>query len=105
MDIREGINPARLSKFPSSRGALILSKRSGKKEKLSIFEQAKKFNIEIVLVEEMKFKLIGKSEKNISSTGKSSPKSVKEIQTQGQVRKLKEPFLKVEDHSGNFRSL
>ena len=37
----------------------------------------------------MKFELVGKSEKNISSTGKTSPKSVKEIQTQGQVRKLK----------------
>ena len=55
---------------------------------MSIFEQAKEFNIEIVLVEEMKFELIGKSEKNVSPTGKTSPKSVKEIQTQGQVRKL-----------------
>ena len=63
MDKKKGINPAQLSKFPSSRGALILSKRSRKKEKLSIFEQAKKFNIEIVLVEEMKFELVGKSEK------------------------------------------
>ena len=51
--------------------------------------------MEIVLVEEMKFDLVGKSEKNISSTGKASPKSVIKIQTQGQVRKLKEPFLKV----------
>ena len=105
MDKKEGVNPAQPSKFPSSRGALILSKRSGKKEKLSIFEQAQKFNIEIVLVEEMKFELIGKSEKNISSTGKTSPKRAKEIKTPGQVRKLKEPFLKVEDHSGNFRPL
>ena len=37
IDKKEGINPAQLSKFQSSRGALILSKRSGKKEKLSIF--------------------------------------------------------------------
>ena len=34
---KEGINPAQLSKFPSSRGALILSKRSGNNEKISIF--------------------------------------------------------------------
>lgn len=92
MDKKEGINPAQLSKFPSPRGALILSKRSGKKEKLSIFEQAKKLNIEIVLVEEMKFELIGKSEKNISSTGKTSPKRVKKFKHKVKLGSLKNHF-------------
>ena len=98
-------NSAKLSTVPSSRGALILSKTSGKKEQISIFEQAKMFNIEIILVEEISLPLAERSGKNIPSRKKTRSKRAKEIKNQVQVRSLKEPFLKVEDHSGIFRPL
>lgn len=104
LEKREKLTSKKLLGDPSSRGAMFLARATKDRNKVSIFERAKRLGVNVVRLKEIDFSLWRKKE--LSDCSYSKEASTKDrVQRAHKVRRLRSPFIKVVDPTECYRPL